>query len=184
VIRTRVGYAGGTQDNPTYHSLGDHTETLQIDYDPSKLSYAQLLDVFWESHHPEHRAWSQQYKAAVFYHDEEQKRLAMESKRIREQGTRGGPIYTEILPLGRFYRAEDYHQKYRLRRDSELMRALRRFYPDSRDFVDSTAAARINGYLAGNGSLEQLKGELDLFGLSPEAGRRLLAVVQRGKARL
>jgi uncharacterized protein YchJ len=161
--------------------LGDHTETLQVDYDPSRISYAELLDVFWENHHPQQRAWSQQYKAAVFYHDEEQKRLAVESRKILEERT-GGRVHTEIMPFKAFYRAEDYHQKYRLRRDSELMRAVMRYYPEDRDFVDSTAAARLNGYLAGHGSVEQLKEELDLLGLSPEEGQRLLGHV-RSRAR-
>ena len=178
MIRTRVGYAGGTKNNPTYHNLSDHTETLQIDYDPSKISYKQLLEVFWQSHRPEQKPWSQQYKAAVFYHDEEQKRLAVESRRLLEEETKSR-IHTEIIPYTAFYLAEDYHQKYRLRRDAELMGALMQFYPDSRDVVDSTAAARINGYLAGNGSLQQLEGELDLLGLSPEAGRKLLASFRR-----
>jgi len=70
VVRTRVGYTGGSTKNPTYHSLGDHTETVQIDYDPTQISFEELLDVFWDSHRPTQRAWSRQYMAAVFFHNE------------------------------------------------------------------------------------------------------------------
>ncbi|MDZ7761250.1 MAG: peptide-methionine (S)-S-oxide reductase [Desulfovermiculus sp.] len=68
MVRTRVGYSGGKKPNPTYHDLGDHTETLQVDYDPEAVSYPKLLEVFWESHSPEQSALSRQYMAAVFYH--------------------------------------------------------------------------------------------------------------------
>ena len=89
MIRTRVGYAGGAKENPTYHNLGDHTETLQIDYDSSKISYEKLLELFWEEHDPTSRSWSRQYKAVVFYHDEEQKRLAIAG---RDRAGNLGPL--------------------------------------------------------------------------------------------
>ena len=106
MIRTRVGYAGGTMKNPTYHNLGDHTETIQIDYDPTQISYEELLDVFWDSHNPTSRPWSRQYMSIVFYHDEEQKRSAIET-RDREGSRREGVIFTEIVPASQFYLAED-----------------------------------------------------------------------------
>ena len=88
-MRTRVGYAGGEKKNPTYHSLGDHTETIQIDYDPKQISYAKLLEVFWRSHDPLSRSCSRQHKAAVFYHNEEQKRLATETRDRLATGLNG-----------------------------------------------------------------------------------------------
>jgi methionine-S-sulfoxide reductase len=99
-----VGYAGGARENPTYHQLGDHTETLQIDYDPAKISYEKLLEIFWEEHDPTSRSWSRQYKAVVFYHDDEQKRLAIAS-RDRLAAKLGKTIHTEVLPYSRFYTA-------------------------------------------------------------------------------
>ncbi len=150
VVRTRVGYTGGTTENPTYHGLGDHSEAVEMDYDPSVVSYSDLLDVFWKSHNPGSRPCSRQYRSAIFYHNEEQKRLALESRKAVEAGT--GKVYTEIEPAGRFYRAEDYHQKYYLRQRPDLLNELRKTYPRDRDLVDSTAAARVNGYLGGNGS--------------------------------
>jgi len=175
VIRTRVGYAGGSKDNPTYYNLGDHTETVQIDYDPTRISYEELLDVFWDSHHPVRPSLSAQYKSIIFYHDEEQKRLALESK-ARREAELNQTIYTEIVPYSRFYLAEDYHQKYYLSNVPDLKKELTAIYPDIHDFTDSTAVARVNGYAGGNGNMENLKQEIDLYGLSPAAKQRLLAL--------
>jgi peptide-methionine (S)-S-oxide reductase len=159
--------------NPTYHSLGDHTETVQIDFDPTKVSYEKLLEVFWKSHSPGSRSWSRQYKAVVFFHNEEQKRLALES-RDRLAAEIKGKIYTEVLPFSGFYLAEAYHQKYRLQQDGGLMREFRAIYPDAQDFVNSTAAARVNGYLGGYGTPEELQRELTTLGLSEAGAERLL----------
>ena len=159
MIRTRVGYAGGTSDNPTYYQLGDHIETVQIDYDPQVVSYAQLLDTFWRSHNPAARPWSRQYMSAIFHHNEEQRRLALMT-RDREAAKRGGRIYTEIAPAAGFYRAEDYHQKYYLRKRQRLMSLLRTLYPSEREFVDSTAAAVINGYVSGHGRFAEAESRL------------------------
>ena len=68
MIRTRVGYAGGTTNNPTYRALGDHAETIQVDYDPTQISYEELLEAFWTSHSPTSRPWSRQYASIIFYH--------------------------------------------------------------------------------------------------------------------
>jgi peptide-methionine (S)-S-oxide reductase len=171
-----VGYAGGTNENPTYRSLGDHTETIQIDYDPQKVSYEILLDVFWDSHHPISKLWSRQYMSIIFYHNEKQKRLAMESRKSEEERL-GLKIYTEVIPATDFYLAEDYHQKYYLQGISDLKKNFRVIYPDIRHFVDSTAAARINGYIAGYGSVETLEENLSDFGLSPEGNDKLLNIV-------
>jgi peptide-methionine (S)-S-oxide reductase len=173
VVRTRVGYAGGDTEDPTYSSLGGHSETIQIDYDPSRISYAELLDLFWASHSPTTRPFSTQYASIIFYHDEEQRRLAEES-REREATRRGVRIYTEIVPYTQFYLAEDYHQKHRLRQDPVLLAEFQSIYPDPADLTASTAAARVNGYLGGNGSPAQLQAELDDLGLSPAAKERLL----------
>lgn len=177
MVRTRVGYAGGTTKNPTYHNLGDHSETIQIDYDPTRVSYEELLDIFWDSHNPVTRPWSRQYMSIIFYHNEEQKRLAMET-RDREAAGRQGSIFTEIVPATQFYLAEGYHQKYRLRQVPELLKEFDDIYPDGGDFVASTAAARVNGYVGGYGSLAELQEEIDRFGLSSEGNKKLLDIVQ------
>jgi methionine-S-sulfoxide reductase len=175
VIRTRVGYAGGTLLNPTYHNLGDHTETVQIDFDPQVISYARLLEMFWQSHNPGRQAWSRQYKAAVFYHDDGQKRLALASREQAAARLKGN-IYTEILPATAFYLAEGYHQKYYLQQAPELWGEYVALYPALGDLVNSTAAARVNGYLAGHGTPEGFQRDLPGLGLSPAGRNKLIKI--------
>lgn len=178
VIHTRVGYAGGTTSNPTYYNLGDHSETIQIDYHPAKISYEELLKVSWRSHNPALRPWSKQYASIIFYHNEEQRRLAIATKQ-REETRLGTRVFTEIIPFSDFYLAEDYHQKYFLQQVDELMSEFSVIYPDIKDFTDSTAAARVNGYINGYGTLERLQEQLSSFGLSSPANETLLEIGRR-----
>jgi len=168
-----VGYAGGKKENPTYHQLGDHTETLEVDYDPARISYEKLLEIFWEEHHPTGTSWSTQYKTAVFYHGDEQKRLAL-ATRDRLAARLAKTIRTEVVPFSRFYPAEAYHQKYYLRGNKQFLRELQRYYPQDEGLMNSTAAARVNGYLGRNGSAESLKAEIDRYGLSESSRQALL----------
>lgn len=165
VIRTRAGYAGGEKLNPTYHDLGDHTESLQVDFDPGRISFDELLELFWRAHDPTHSSQWTQYKTVLFFGDPKQEQVAVVS-RDRLESVLGRPVRTEMLPLTTFYQAEDYHQKYRLRHVRGLMDEFRAMYPAEADFIRSTAAARINGYLDGQGTLSQLERELDSLGLS------------------
>jgi methionine-S-sulfoxide reductase len=173
-----VGYAGGTKENPGYHSLGDHSETLQIDFDPSRVTYEKLLEIYWTSHDPVSRSWSRQYASLILFHNEEQKRLAFASKESLERklGTR---IMTEIAPYTMFYRAEGYHQKYYLQNRKEIAREYRAVYPADKDFTDSTATARVNGYIGGYGNLASFDKEAGLLGLSPKGIQLLRDVVKR-----
>jgi len=173
VIRTRVGYSGGAKHSPTYRSLGDHTETVQIDYDPARITYEQLLYVFWESHDPTDRSWSKQYRNVIFYHNDEQKRTA-EKTRDHIAAHLGRQVRTDIVPASTFYPAEDYHQKFRLQQDPVLMAEYDAIYPDMKDFVNSPAVSRVNGYLGGYGTAAQLMREINLLGLSPAGTKRLL----------
>jgi peptide-methionine (S)-S-oxide reductase len=174
VVRTRVGYCGGQKLKPTYHDLGDHTETVQIDFDPKQISYEQILEIFWTQNNHCATPYSRQYMSAVWYQDDQQKKIATET-RDREAVRSKAKITTEILPLAKtaFYRAEDYHQKYLLRRNAALLRELQKQFPDPQALVDSTAAARINGYLGGHVKPGQLDKEIDSLGLS-ESGRNTL----------
>ena len=142
-----------------------------------QISYQDLLDVFWKSHKPTSRPWSRQYMSVIFYHNPEQKNLAFKT-RDRESSRLETKIYTEIAPAEKFYLAEDYHQKYRLRQERDLMREFNAMYPNFKDIVNSTAAARVNGYLGGHGSLLTLKEDLDKMGLSPESGQKLAGYVK------
>jgi methionine-S-sulfoxide reductase len=182
VIRTRSGYSGGTTENPTYEHIGDHSETVQIDYDPTRISYEELLEIFWNSHNPAAEPWSKQYRSAIFYHNEEQKRLALESK-AREEARIEQPIHTAIIPASEFYLAEDYHQKFYLQLQSNLMAEFHAMYPDFSDFINSTAAARVNGYIRGYGAAEALQTDLNNLGLSPDGSEKLLEIHTRARNR-
>lgn len=178
MIRTRVGYAGGLMEAPNYGKMGDHTETVQVDYDPQRITYTQLLDIFWNSHRPTRGSWSQQYKNVVFYHDDHQREVA-EASKMKLGEEIGRTVKTEVAPLRTFTMAEDYHQKYLLKNHAALKNDLARIYPRHEDFVDSTATARLNGYAGQNGTEEQLSKELETLGLSAAGKKALLDMVRR-----
>jgi hypothetical protein len=136
------------------------------------------LEEFWRAHTPTAGIYSRQYMNAVFYHDKEQERLAKET-RDRIAAKVEGEVTTQILPASTFYLAEDYHQKYSLQGRDPYYRELAAIYPTTEELIASTAAARINGYLGGYGTREQLERELEGLGLSPEAGDELLQSVRR-----
>jgi peptide-methionine (S)-S-oxide reductase len=135
VTGTRVGYTGGTLENPTYQDVCSHTtghaEVVEVSYDPERVSYDQLLDVFWGKHDPtqlNRQGWDigDQYRSVIFFHDSEQEEAALRSK-AREQAGRSAPIVTQIEPAETFYEAEDYHQQYLEKRGrSTCTPALRR----------------------------------------------------------
>jgi peptide-methionine (S)-S-oxide reductase len=122
VVSTTSGYTGGSKANPTYEEVSaggtGHTEAVEIVYDPSKVSYEKLLDVFWHNIDPTARDRQfcdkgSQYRSAIFTHDDTQRRLAEESKQALERAKKlPGPIATAIAPAGPFYAAEAYHQDY------------------------------------------------------------------------
>jgi peptide-methionine (S)-S-oxide reductase len=120
VTRTRVGYSGGTLENPSYEDVCSHTtghaEVVEVTYDPERVSYDELLDVFWHKHDPtqlNRQGWDigDQYRSVVFFHEAEQQEAAVRSK-AREQAASPAPIVTQIEPAQTFYEAEDYHQQY------------------------------------------------------------------------
>jgi peptide-methionine (S)-S-oxide reductase len=122
VRSTAVGYSGGTLEAPTYADVcgGDtgHAEVVEVDFDPARVSYDALLDVFWENHDPttlnrQGPDVGEQYRSAVFFHDPEQEKTARASKeKLEKSGRFRRPIVTEITPASRFWRAEEYHQQY------------------------------------------------------------------------
>ncbi len=179
MFRTRVGYAGGTIPDPTYRSIGDHTEVLQVEFDPGYVSYEGLLELFWTMHDPAARVYSTQYKSIVLATDEKQFQAAARS-RTRTEALLCRPVLTEVRRLERFYLAEDYHQKYALRRDALLSDEVEAYYSTPEDFRESALAARLNGYAYGLGSALQLEREIDSYGLSESAQGHLRAIVTRG----
>ena len=122
VIDVAVGYAGGTVPKPNYRNVCSgktgHAEVVQVEYDPARVSFEQLLEVFWQIHDPttlnrQGPDFGTQYRSIVFYSDEHERKVAEESKRrLDESGKLGRPVVTQIVPAAEFYRAEEYHQRY------------------------------------------------------------------------
>lgn len=173
-----MGYAGGSTPRPAYHAIGDHSETVQIDYDPTAITYEALLDEFLAAHNPSEHAYSRQYASLIHYHDQAQ-RLAAERALADYHQRTGRPVYTQLVPLGVFTLAEDYHQKYQLRQVPELEALFEAIYPDYRDLANSTAAMRLNAYAGGYLPLDGLAAEAQVLGLTREAQDALAASMTR-----
>jgi peptide-methionine (S)-S-oxide reductase len=132
VVSTRVGYMGGRTSNPTYGDVCSHTtghaEVVEVTFDPSVVSYDMLLDVFWDEHDPtsvnrQGPDIGDQYRSVVFYHDDAQKRAALNSKkRLSASGRYSRPIATAIEPASVFWPAEEYHQRYLEKRGASSCR--------------------------------------------------------------
>jgi peptide-methionine (S)-S-oxide reductase len=122
VVSTQVGYIGGKTEDPTYKDVctdrTGHAEAVEVTYDPDQVPYEDLLKVFWEIHDPtqlnrQGPDFGSQYRSAIFYHDADQERQALASKgQIEASGKYDKEVATEIVPAGKFYRAEEYHQQY------------------------------------------------------------------------
>ncbi len=171
-MKTRVGYAGGTSDKPTYRSIGDHTEAIQIEFDPKKVSFTDLLEVFWAAHDPYGRHWSTQYKAVLWTHGSEQAREAKAFVAAKTKGSDRAPT-TAILAAPRFWIAEDYHQKYYLRSKKKLVPALLGEDWTDKELLDSTVAARANGWITGHGTPEEILAESEALKLDEKAREAL-----------
>jgi peptide-methionine (S)-S-oxide reductase len=124
VVDTAVGYEGGTVANPSYEDVCSkrtgHAEVVEVEFDPEQVSYEELLETFWGLHDPtqlnrQGPDVGSQYRSAIFFHSPKQEEKAIES-RARAQGSFDRPIVTEIVPAATFWRAEDYHQQYLVKR--------------------------------------------------------------------
>jgi peptide-methionine (S)-S-oxide reductase len=134
VTETAVGYTGGSFPNPTYHDVctghTGHAEAVEVEFDPARIGYADLLRVFWENHDPTTRNRQgpdvgSQYRSAIFFHTPEQQAAALTSKELLERtGAYKRPIVTEIVPAPEFYRAEEYHQRYLEKRGQASCRVV------------------------------------------------------------
>jgi len=162
--------------NPTYSSIGDHSETLQMEFDPSVTSYEKLLAMFWSGHDPTRKSYSRQYMNAVFTHGEAQHAAALKAAKQMEARL-GQKIETVIAPATEYYPAEYYHQKYQLQKEDLLMKAFKKM--TDKDFIHSNAASRMNGYAGGYGTPEDLEKEISTFGLSKDQEKALREIVVR-----
>lgn len=151
-------------------------ETVQMDFNPEEISYRELLEIFWMNHSPEYSVASRQYMSAIHFHNENQKAEALQSLAQKETEF-GTKLYTQIMPLERFYLAEAYHQKFYLQQVGILKDELKSLYSSFKEFVNSRAAARVNGYVKGIGNMEMLMKEIDEFGLSDRGKKRLIDIV-------
>ena len=153
VVEAISGYTGGQKSNPTYQEVSagvtGHAEAVQVTYDPAKITYKELLDVFWRHVDPTDDGGQfvdrgSQYRTAIFYHDEEQKRIAEESRaQLEKSGRFSGPVVTEIVPLTEFYPAEDYHQDYYTK--NPLRYKLYRYGSGRDQFLNSTWGTEAEG---------------------------------------
>jgi hypothetical protein len=156
-----VGYCGGTTASPTYYSLGDHSEAIQIDFDSSQIRYDQLLAEALAQGNFSQLSSHRQYRSAVFYHTPAQ----------REAAQRAG--IRSLEPLGSFTRAEDYHQKYYLQQ-SRVAADFYAMFPTTEAFTDATTVARANAVVGGHVTRQRLEAWLPAMGLSQASAQILL----------
>ncbi|KQX53914.1 peptide-methionine (S)-S-oxide reductase MsrA [Paenibacillus sp. Root444D2] len=182
IIRTRVGFAGGTTDHPTYRQLGDHTETVDMDFDSSIVSLETLLNVFWSSHNPVNinDYKGQQYRSLILFRDPTQNNVIREVKRTTEE--RGqGILDTEVAPFTVFYPAEDRLQKYYLKRYPDAIKKLRTIIPTDEELTNATLAARLNGLAKGYTNLEKIINEIRTWQISGEEQEEIIHLIKQIK---
>lgn len=168
VLATQVGYAGGTTKNPTYRQMGDHTETVQIAFDPKIISYEEVLRHFWGNHYPNRDEYKgRQYISLLHYHTEKQAD-AIEAVKKEMESKLGEPIETEIAAYTRFTAAELRHQKYYLKRYPKALEQLTALFPNEELLTLSTFAARLNGFVKGFGTRDALRKEIEEWPIKKE----------------
>ena len=160
VVRTRVGYAGGTRTDPSYHALGDHTEVVQVDFDPERTSYRALAGRALDAHDPNRQVRTTQYQNVVFAVTAAQRETL--AAVLEERGLQADAIETRIERLDRFYPAEDYHQKHSLRGTPGLQPVFDELGYDDVELRESPAAAKLNGAAGGYDVGGDLGAGLDL----------------------
>lgn len=172
VHSTRVGYAGGSSPAPTYRNLADHIETVDIEFDASRISFEKLVEIFFKSHDPTVK-YKRQYISAIFYHNQEQRKSIDDW--IKQNAGQFTPIVTELIEFTVFHNAEDYHQKYFLRKYKQILNELNL---NNAQIITSPISTRLNGFCAGFGSLQQL--EEEKFNLSNKSVSVLQELIKEG----
>lgn len=178
VIRTRVGYAGGTTDQPAYREMGDHSEVVQVDFDEEILSYEQLLETFWKNHNPVNINGykGRQYQSMLLYRDSEQEEVFHRVKQRMEEGK--GILATEISPITPFYIAEPRHQKYYLRRFPDAIAKLSALCPSEETLMNATLAARLNGLAKGHTNLGRIVDEIGRWPMCDNERAETIALIR------
>lgn len=176
VIRTRVGFTGGTEPFPLFDDPGDHSEAVQIVFDPERISYEELLYVFWLCHLPSDDA-PPRHRSAVFTHDTRQHYLAEESIAWQE-ALSGETVATSVRLAGGFYEASAKYQKRFLREHPELLGEVLRSIGGEHALSLSTTATRVNCYLSGKAPANDIRANLEVLGLSAAGKDELLRLAR------
>lgn len=182
ITRTRVGFAGGTTDNPTSRQPGDHTETVEMDFDSGIVSLETILKVFWSRHNPVNinDYKGRQYRSLVLFRDPIQYNVIREvMNNIKEQGN--GIPDTEVAPYTGFYPAEDRNQKYYLKRYQDALDKLRTLFPTDEELTNATLAARLNGLAKGYTNIEKIINEIRTWQISNEEQEEIIHLIKRIK---
>ncbi|MGN7359732.1 peptide-methionine (S)-S-oxide reductase MsrA [Paenibacillus sp. SAF-054] len=179
VLRTRTGYAGGTLVNPTYRRMGDHSESVELVYEPEILPYEQILRVFWDHHNPVNINGykGRQYQSLLLYRSSEQKEAIDRVLEERRESGRGEPA-TEVHPLTTFHPAEEKHQKYYLKRHPDAVAKLLTLYPSRADMDESMLAARLNGLAKGYANRSAVIEEVMEWPLPQAERERIMTLVK------
>ncbi|MFF2482298.1 peptide-methionine (S)-S-oxide reductase MsrA [Paenibacillus sp. NPDC058071] len=180
VISTQTGYAGGAAEYPTYRNMGDHTETVQLRFDPSKLPFESIVRLFWNSHNPNNINGykGDQYKSLLFWQTEEQRDAI--GRVLQERNERGETgAETEVCPYEHFWPAEDRHQKYYLKRYPDAVRQLELLFLHLDAPMETTLAARLNGVAKGYANLSAVKDEIADSDIDEGEKERLIAAISR-----
>ncbi|MFC7074713.1 peptide-methionine (S)-S-oxide reductase MsrA [Halovenus rubra] len=148
VVKTRVGYAGGTKDEPSYRCIGDHTEVVQLEYDPEQVAFRELLDIAFAEHSPSHQPEKRQYQHIIFTDSDSQRQTL--DKYLDTNGYDPDTIGTRLEPLSAFHVAELYHQKFNLSGKRWITEPLEKAGYDDRAIRESPAAAKLNAHVAGH----------------------------------
>jgi peptide-methionine (S)-S-oxide reductase len=177
VVSTRVGYAGGTTVNPTYKQMGDHTETVQIEFISKIITLEDLLNIFWKNHNPNRASYKgRQYISIILYQNQEQKNIIEKMKSELELGL-NEEIQTEVSQCKHFTSAEDYHQKYYLKKYPNALEKIRTIYPSPKEYINSTLVARLNGFVKGYGTLTEIKEEIRAWNTSQADQTKIIDLI-------
>ena len=165
MVRTEVGYAGGKKTGPTYHDLGAHAEVLQVEFDPSIISFEALLQLFWDGHDPTRGGRGSQYRSILICENEEQFAIAQKSAAATEEKL-GRKVHTEVVVGKPFWSAEDYHQKWKLRQRRVLFDELAKSFSTEAELLRSLAATKLNAIVGGHMGRDEIDAIADQLELS------------------
>ncbi len=165
VLRTRTGYAGGRSTDPSYKNLEWHTEVVEIDYDPAVISYEDLVALFFAFHDENLRPYDQRVKSLIFFRSEAEETHARQAI-SRQREVTGKPVFTEAKEMDVFYLAEPEHQNRTVKREVSLYGELTEIFETDDRLQQSILVSKLNGFVYGYGSPEDLEDLLNQLGLS------------------